>query len=212
MIAPNDASAGREWNPYELATPIVREAAGQPLPTPLARSRPADAMPGRRAYTAAQERDETVLASRSARLRAALIDAVLWCIPLVFVLRAVTQAYRMSALGLHMPLGLFASKMVVALVLWAVLAAWNIAWLVQRGQSVGKRLVGIRIVRPDGSPASAARLLLMRGGAFMVINRLLMGIHPLLATSFALADVLFIFSESRRCLHDRIADTIVINA
>lgn len=211
MTTPNDVAGGREWNPYELATPITREAAAV-LPPPLARTPVAGASPGSVTNAHARTDGGAALASHGARLAAALIDIALWCVPLLFVLRAAMQAYRMSALGFEVPWTLVGSKMGVALLLWAVLAVWNVVWLVQSGQTIGKRVVRIRIVRPDGTPAGAARLLLMRGGAFMLVQRLLGGINPLLGLAFWLADVLMIFSADRRCLHDRFADTIVVAA
>ena len=49
----------------------------------------------------------------------------------------------------------------------------------------------------------SARLIWLRN----VVNMVL-GIIPL----YGIIDVLFIFGESRQCLHDKIADTIVIKA
>lgn len=210
MTTPNDVAGGREWNPYELATPITREATAV-LPPPL-RTPVAGGSTGAYPAIRAEPDDAVVLARLGSRHAAALVDIALWCAPLLFVLRAAMQAYRMSSLGLEVPWTLVGSKMGVALVLWAVLAVWNIVWLVQNGQTIGKRLMRIRIVRPDGSPAGAARLLLMRGGAFMLTQRLLSGINPLLGLAFWLADVLRVFSGERRCLHDRFADTIVVAA
>ncbi len=48
---------------------------------------------------------------------------------------------------------------VVALLAWCVITAWLVA---TNGQSIGKRLVGIKVVRTDGSPASFARIFLLR--------------------------------------------------
>jgi hypothetical protein len=39
----------------------------------------------------------------------------------------------------------------------------------------------------------------------------LIGMIPYVGWIFSLADPLFIFGESRRCLHDMLADTIVVN-
>lgn len=79
--------------------------------------------------------------------------------------------------------------------------------LVTRGQTIGKLALGLRIVRPDGSAASLGRLLGLRYGVASVIN-----IVPALGQIYGLLDCLFIFHSSRRCLHDRIADTIVVKA
>jgi uncharacterized RDD family membrane protein YckC len=58
-------------------------------------------------------------------------------------------------------------------------------------------------VRVDGSPVSLGRLILLRNVVVWVLS---------LIPMFGIVDVLFIFGESRQCLHDRIADTIVIKA
>ena len=58
-------------------------------------------------------------------------------------------------------------------------------------------------MRRDGSPASLGRIFWLRN----VVNTIL-GIIPL----YGIIDVLFIFGEARQCLHDKIADTIVVKA
>jgi uncharacterized RDD family membrane protein YckC len=82
-------------------------------------------------------------------------------------------------------------------------------WLLTtRGQTVGKRLVGIRIVRyRDGSPAGFVHGVLLRS---WVIN--LIGVIPTVGTYFPFLDLGFIFGPERRCLHDLIADTKVVVA
>jgi uncharacterized RDD family membrane protein YckC len=81
-------------------------------------------------------------------------------------------------------------------------------WLLYRyGQTIGKRALGIRIVRRDGRRASLARLLLLR----MVVPGAVAMI-PLVGALIVLVDVLFIFGDARRCLHDLLADTIVVTA
>jgi uncharacterized RDD family membrane protein YckC len=64
-------------------------------------------------------------------------------------------------------------------------------------------IVGIKVIRTDGSPASLGRIFWLRN----VVNALL-GIIPL----YNMIEVLFIFGERRQCLHDKIADTIVVRA
>jgi uncharacterized RDD family membrane protein YckC len=93
---------------------------------------------------------------------------------------------------------------VVALIAWCVITAWLVA---ANGQSIGKRLVGIKVVRTDGSRASFARIFLLRN----VVNGL-PNLLPYVGWLYQLVDPLLIYQQSRQCLHDRIADTIVVRS
>jgi uncharacterized RDD family membrane protein YckC len=80
--------------------------------------------------------------------------------------------------------------------------------LVQRnGQTIGKKLLGIKVVRSDGSKASLGRIFWLRNVIFLIV-----GLVPLVGVVLVLLDLLMIFGEARQCLHDRIADTIVVRA
>lgn len=78
--------------------------------------------------------------------------------------------------------------------------------LATRGQTLGKALLKIRIVRPSGEPASRARLALRYGVGFAT------GLMAVVLWIYSVVDCLMIFRKSRRCLHDEIADTIVVKA
>jgi len=94
---------------------------------------------------------------------------------------------------------------VLALIAWCIITAWLVA---ANGQSIGKRLVGIKIVRTDGSRASFARIFLLRN----VVNSLPM-LLPYVGLLYQLIiDPILIYQESRQCVHDKIADTIVVRA
>jgi uncharacterized RDD family membrane protein YckC len=96
--------------------------------------------------------------------------------------------------------GLFYACVAAALVLFVV----NACLLTVRGQTLGKLIVGIRIVDPNtDANAGFARTVLLRSGVPMFLNSLSAGI-------FGLIDVLFIFREDRRCLHDLMANTKVV--
>jgi uncharacterized RDD family membrane protein YckC len=214
MKQPDDAG-GREWNPYELATPIVREPAAT-VPPPLARTPAAGAYtpyaaPRAPLHEAADEGD-VVLAGRLPRLLAVLIDAAMAAVPIGFIVFAVFRQMRMSAIGVQGLSTGATTGLVLALVLLAGIGIWNIVLLVQYGQTVGKRFVGIRIARPDGTKAGFWRIFLMRSLLMSLVQRVLGVASPLLALGFVLADVLMIFREDRRCLHDVVADTIVVEA
>ena len=79
--------------------------------------------------------------------------------------------------------------------------------LARRGQTIGKAALGIRITRPDGAQASLARVLGLRYGLGYATT-----IIPVLGQIFGVVDALMIFRTSRRCLHDVMADTIVVKA
>ena len=90
--------------------------------------------------------------------------------------------------------------------------------IVRRGQSIGKIVAGSRIVRTDGAPAGFLRGVVIRNGVFSAPALILplvgithhWALPPALA-SLALFDVLFIFGRERRCLHDLLAGTRVID-
>jgi uncharacterized RDD family membrane protein YckC len=78
--------------------------------------------------------------------------------------------------------------------------------LTVRGQTVGKILTGLRVVRArDGSPAGFLHGFLLRG----FLPRCLRHV-PLFGALFWLVDNCFIFRDDRRCLHDLIAGTKVV--
>jgi len=147
---------------------------------------------------------ELVPASRSSRLWAALIDGVIFS-ALVYlpVLLGLGLASGMGSEGSGMALLLFLPSCVG----FAVWAYFTLKFVRANGQSIAKRWFGIKVVRRDGSPVSLGRIFWLRN----VVNSALSGI-PLVGWVYALADAATIFEESRRCLHDRLADTIVVVA
>ena len=88
----------------------------------------------------------------------------------------------------------------VGLIVWLWL---TIKYVLANSQTIAKKLLNIKVVRSDGSPVSFARLFWLRN----FVNALL-SIIPL----YGIVDHLFIFGEPRQCLHDKLADTIVIKA
>ena len=110
-----------------------------------------------------------------------------------------------SATGLHL---VAAAVMGLSMVLGGIaLVVWNCVWLHQYGQTVGKRALGIRIVRSDGGRATLGRIFALR---YLPVT--LLGAIPYVGPLIGLVDVLLIFRDSRQCMHDQIADTIVVKA
>jgi uncharacterized RDD family membrane protein YckC len=75
--------------------------------------------------------------------------------------------------------------------------------LATTGQSLGKRTLGIKVVRVDGSPVDLGRLIFLRNVVPGLIGMVTCGL-------FGVVDPFFIFSADHRCLHDHLADTKVI--
>lgn len=75
-----------------------------------------------------------------------------------------------------------------------------------KGQTLGKMLMKIRIIRMDQQKGGAWRFLGLR----FMINQLIIAI-PIAGNFYVLIDALFIFREDHRCIHDLIASTRVVN-
>lgn len=151
----------------------------------------------------AAEAGDQALAGRGARLAAAIIDGVIlgfvvW--PFVIGSDYMTRAAQ-GQVDLSDLLGLVLVTLIAFLVVNGYL-------LHKHGQTIGKRLIGIRIVSAaDGQLVSLGRIFCLRYAPIQLV-----GIVPLLGTVLPLIDVLFIFREDRRCLHDLIAGTKVVKA
>ena len=140
-------------------------------------------------------------ADRGTRLGASLLDGVIFMAmvyaPVAFAgivggTAGEGGSSAMAALGLLLAM--------VGFIVWCWL---TITYMARNGQSIAKKLLNIKVVRTDGSPVSIGRIIWLRN----VVNALI-SIVPL----YGFVDALFIFGESRQCLHDKIADTVVLKA
>ena len=143
---------------------------------------------------------ELVLAERITRLGAVIIDGIIvgglfWGIAAVF-------GFSMFSLGTEPSLAHMATIFVGSV---AIYLAINGYLLEKYGQSVGKKLLKIKIVRTDGSKIGLGRIIGLR---WLPVG--IAGYVPLVGPIFSLVNALLIFRETRKCLHDNIADTIVI--
>jgi uncharacterized RDD family membrane protein YckC len=154
---------------------------------------------------------EAVPAERATRLGAAILDSFVFMLmvytPLFIggVVVGVTSSNTASgaaaaADNTNLAIGVAGVFTFIGLIAWLVI---TIVLMRRNGQSIGKKATGIKVVRSDGSPVSLSRLIWMRNVLNWIIS-----IIPL----YGLIDALFIFGESRQCLHDKLADTIVVKA
>ncbi len=144
---------------------------------------------------------EAQLAGRGARLGGAIIDGVIvlglwWLISLMTPWNVFSP--KMAQGGFVAMLG----TQLIGLLLFSLVNGYL---LMTRGQTIGKMLLGMRIVRPDGSAATPGRMIGLRYAVGWMLSAL-----PVVGMVFALVDCLLIFRADRRCVHDLIADTIVV--
>jgi len=144
--------------------------------------------------------DSQELAGRGIRLLTTILDSIIFVamvyLPLILAMTA--NAGRVHSPGGHT--GVFSLLVLAGLVGWIWL---TVLFVTRNGQSIGKKITGIKVVRTDGSPASLGRIALMRN-----LLNLLLNVIPL----YGFVDALLIFGEAHQCVHDKIADTIVIRA
>ncbi|MEH6419813.1 RDD family protein [Pseudomonas sp. CGJS7] len=146
------------------------------------------------------------LAERGIRLVAAIIDGVIMMVlllPLMFIggyFAAVTEAAQSGV----QPYGLQILWGLGGLVLFFLVQYLPLS---QTGQTWGKKVMKIKIVDLDGNKPSLATLM---GKRYLFQNGI--GIIPCLGAVVSLVDILMIFREDRRCLHDQIAGTRVVVA
>jgi uncharacterized RDD family membrane protein YckC len=139
-------------------------------------------------------------AERGTRLLAVLVDAlvtVLAYAPGGAIILASSDSGNPPVFGLLL---LFAGGL--------ALLVYQCILLSTRGQTIGKTVMKVRIVRFDDNTnpgfASAVMLRTFVPG--------IIGVIPCLGGIFTLADILFIFGEENRCIHDYIAGTKVVAA
>lgn len=141
------------------------------------------------------------LGGRGARLGAVLIDGLIQ--GGIYYALAFTVFPALIPSGTQ-SFGRFVLQLIVSLVLFTALQGYL---LMNQGQTIGKKLLGLRILRSDGDRVDILRLIGLRtffGWALTMV--------PLIGGVYALVDCLLIFRASHKCLHDNIADTIVVKA
>ena len=143
--------------------------------------------------------DELVLADRGTRLGAAILDGVIFA-GLVYLPLMLTVGLN-SAAGQDGSETLVLVGSALAMIGFVVWLGLTIRYVLRNGQSIAKKITGIKVVRRDGSPVNLGRIFWMRNVANGILSFI-----PL----YGLIEILFIFSESRQCIHDKLADTIVV--
>ncbi len=139
-----------------------------------------------------QARDELVLASLSRRLAGRIIDLI-----------AMAGSVTVGAVLLALPGGSSA----VGGGLGAFVAIVVQAFLIStRSQSLGKAAVGTMMIDREGLPAGLVRGFVLRELPLMLLRAL-----PGPFAALMVLDAAFVYRDDRRCLHDHLAGTRVID-
>ena len=148
--------------------------------------------------------ESTELASRWKRLGGALLDSLI-AMAISVPVMMVAGVFKQITQGQQMTIGQRVFFFVFGLAVFLLVNGYLLA---KHGQTVGKKLVGTRIVRDaDHTLLSLGHVFGLRYLPLSVITQV-----PIAGNIFALADCLFIFRKDKRCIHDLIAGTKVINA
>ncbi len=141
------------------------------------------------------------LATRGSRLGAYILD--IFSIGILAIVAAVILPSLGKAGAREVP------QVVIAIIGFGMLAiiAVHIVFLHKYGQTIGKRLVGIKVVQTNGMRCELWRFFFLRALPVGILGNI-----PLIGVVIGLVDTLMIFGQEQRCLHDLIANTIVVQA
>ena len=143
------------------------------------------------------------LAGAGARFAAVLINNLLFLLALIpgGIVFGISGQMGGGELMVNMGIGL----MVIGFI---CLMVFQVRTYLATGQTLGKRQMGVKVVRFDNGEVPGF-------GGLMGLREVvpaLIGMIPFLGTVFYVVDLLFIFREDRRCIHDLMANTKVIVA
>lgn len=148
-----------------------------------------------------ENKQEYRLASRWRRLFASIVDSIVMMV-LIIPLMYFTGAFDDIMAGGEPSL---IYNLVLGLVGVIVFVVINGHFLISSGQTVGKKLLNIRIVTDQGKHAEFG-VLVTRYAFYLGVPLI-----PVIGGMINLVNILFIFNSTKQCLHDKIAGTYVID-
>ena len=143
------------------------------------------------------------LASRFQRFIGAMIDGFI-SMAIIFPIIHALGIWKTMMSGGELSL---AYQILLFIVGQIVFLGVNGYLLIKQGQTIGKKLAQTRIVRvTDGTIPPLSTLFGLRYFPISLVSQI-----PIAGPIIMLADCLFIFRSDKRCLHDWIAGTRVVN-
>ncbi|CAC9609013.1 hypothetical protein [uncultured Gammaproteobacteria bacterium] len=145
--------------------------------------------------------NELVLASRWSRLWASLLDALIILIiamPIIYFTNGFDNIFK----------GTIPATYVLFLVVIQIVVfiALNGKLLLNKGQTIGKMVLNIKIVTLTGELPSVKQHLIKRFGVYFLTSQI-----PFIGQFLSMINVLMIFGKKKRCAHDYFAGTMVVN-
>lgn len=143
-----------------------------------------------------------MLASRLSRLGASLIDTIIMMIvilPVMYLTGGFDQISNPEA----QPSLLYNTG--IAILGFIVFAVINLKSLIRNGQTIGKKVAGIKIVTMNNELPTFQGYLLKRYAFYFFL-----GYIPVVGQLLSIVNVCFIFGRGQRCLHDLVGGTKVI--
>lgn len=140
-------------------------------------------------------------ATRGQRLKASIIDGIISTV-LVFPMLYLFGMFNYAAKGETPP---FFFTLGMAALGFIIFIAVHGYFLKRDGQTLGKKAVGIRIVDLDNDVPKFSTILLARYLPISAVTLI-----PVIGNFLPVVDSLFIFRSDRRCIHDLIAGTKVV--
>jgi uncharacterized RDD family membrane protein YckC len=149
---------------------------------------------------------EGQLAGRGKRLGAAIIDTLILLavvVPMMWVGGYFSAAMEAASRGQQVGFGTVMLWAVIGFIVFVVIQGVP---LNASGQTWGKKLLNIRIVDLDGNKPPFAKLIGLRYLPIQIVANV-----PMVGPLLGLVNVLLIFRGDRRCGHDLIAGTRVVD-
>jgi len=148
-----------------------------------------------------------VPAERGSRLGAVIIDSII-IVPILIGIGIVigfwNQFIPRAMNGIPLSLN---EKLIIFLVGQSLFLILNGTFLANHGQTIGKRIMKVKIVDLDGQHVGILKLYSLRYLVFSLVSQI-----PVAGGLLSLVNVLSIFGKERKCLHDILAGTKVVAA
>jgi uncharacterized RDD family membrane protein YckC len=144
---------------------------------------------------------EKPLASRWARLGASIIDSIIMLV-IILPVMYFTGGFEGMMEGVQPG---FVYSFGIAVLGIIVFFAINYRYLVTNGQTIGKKVLEIKIVDLNGNVPVFQPQLVIRYAVYMLPGQI-----PVVGQIFSIINILFIFGKEKRCIHDLVAKTKVV--